>query len=150
MIPLLTPKNQQIFQKQLRNAAWFRNEKNRLARLALEKRRRKLKRQIGTCSLSQTPLGHLLIHECPEEWGRLCSLISCERKAHIAADLIHSIFLNSNNPIIHTVEYHEAMIDFRQYGFQTPNAIPFNANMELLRIYEKYENEEIETNLLLI
>ncbi len=55
----------------------------------------------------------------------------------ITPDFIESFCYMSDNPIFKTEKYRRALIDFREYGFYTPNVKEFNLNDELRLIKDR-------------
>lgn len=88
------------------------------------------------CAFEETPIGYLISHECPIEWQFIMDVKQAKGLA-ITPDFIENFCYMTDNPVFKTEKYRRALIDFRKYGFYTPNLIEFNLNDELRRIRDR-------------
>lgn len=86
-------------------------------------------------SLAETPVGYLIQHVCPVEWSMLEMLV--EQRVRITPAFIDQFTRKSDNPFFTTMEFREAMADFRKHGFRTPKKKGFNLDAEIKYIIER-------------
>lgn len=111
--------------------------------MKLRKRRkpkRKKKSNPKSCKFHETPVGHFIKTRCPLEW-KLLQEIAKSRKARINADDLEDMLSCSPNPSLRTPEFRMAFIDFRKYGYTTPNKKEFDSDEELYLIKRRLASE---------
>ena len=97
--------------------------------------------RIRRCAFEETPIGYLISHECPIEWKFIMD-VKQAKGLTITPDFIESFCYMSDNPIFKTEKYRRALIDFREYGFNTPNRIEFNLDDELRHIRDRLTHKK--------
>ena len=100
------------------------------------KRRKPKKQRYKVCAFEQTPIGYLIKHECPIEWGFLTD-IKQTRGLTITPELIENITYMSDNYVFRTERFRKALMDFREYGYATPNKKEFDLEDELRYIKDR-------------
>ena len=53
------------------------------------------------------------------------------RGLNVTADFLENFAYTSDNPVFRTERFRRALMDFREYGYATPNKIEFDLDREL-------------------
>ena len=88
------------------------------------------------CTFDQTPIGYLIKHECPVEW-RFITDIKTANGLNVTADFLENLAYMSDNPFFRTEKFRRALMDFREYGYVTPNRKGFDLDDELRYIRDR-------------
>ena len=75
-------------------------------------------------------------HECPIEWQCIMEVRQAKGMS-VTPDFLENLAYMSDNDIFRTEKYRRALIDFREYGYYTPNVIKFDLEDELRRIRDR-------------
>lgn len=96
------------------------------------KRKKAKPKQIRNerCLFEQTPIGYIIQHECPIEWQFIMD-VRQTRGMSVNADFLENFAYTSDNPVFRTERFRRALMDFREYGYSTPNKMEFDIDREL-------------------
>ena len=134
MITIQLPEPRPLEELRKSNKPILRNpprKKNKRRKKAKAKRQR-----IERCTFEQTPIGYLIKHECPIEW-QFINDVKLTGGLTITADFLESFSYMSDNPIFRTERFRRALVDFREYGYVTPNKKEFDVDDELRLIKDR-------------
>lgn len=92
---------------------------------------------VGKCLFEETPLGYLLMRECPVEWRLIQETYKTSNDKIKLVNTIKSYALTSSNPLFKTRDFQDALIDYERFGLKTPNRVLPQKDEEVRVIRDK-------------
>ncbi len=83
------------------------------------------------CPFSETPLGHFMIHNCPDAWRTLQATFKYKFNGLVPTNVIRNYAIESNNPVFKSQAFKYALKDYERYGRRTPNRVKLNREKEI-------------------